>query len=461
MNLRPNLLWIFVDQLRFQSLSCNGDPNVRTPNLDRLAAEGVNFTHAISTCPVCTPARGAVMTGCYPNRTGILYLGDLLPPSQPTVSHAFRTAGYRTSYVGKWHLASAQNPYGHNEGAEYWVHPLLRGGFEDWFGFELSNHFWKTRYSTGEKMWPPHELNGYQTDALTDLSLDYLKKQAVSGDAPWFHVLSLETPHHGSDQNNVARCQVGSIAHARHPAPAEYEARFCCESMILRPNVPASHQEAARSQQAQYCAMIENLDDNVGRILDWLEDSGESDRTLVAFFSDHGEMGGSHGRFQKCSPYAESLRVPMILRCPNRLLAGKTVSAPANLVDIFPTSADLCGLPIPDGVQGLSLAPVATGRGDPPREASLAQWFGNPRYSNEGGLGTQWRGILTSRFTYAVYDNGSGQLFDDREDPYQLDNLYSNRSCSQERAELHRLLCAEIGKSAEPIPDFIRAATPR
>lgn len=460
MNAKPNVLWIFVDQLRFQSLSCNGDPNVQTPNLDRLAAGGVSFTHAASTCPVCTPARGAVMTGCYPNRTGILYLGDLLPPSQTTVSHAFRSAGYRTSYVGKWHLASAQNPLGHNEGAEYWVHPLLRGGFEDWFGFELSNHFWKTRYCTGEKMWPPLELRGYQTDALTDLSLDYLKNQAVPGGKPWFHVLSLEAPHHGSDQNNVASCTAGGIEFTRHPAPPEYEAQYRPGAMVLRPNVPASHAEAARSQQAQYCAMIKNLDDNVGRILNWLEESGESDRTLVAFFSDHGEMGGSHGRFQKCSPYAESLRVPLIFRLPGKLPTGRTLSTPANLVDIFPTTADLCGLPIPTGVQGLSLAPVANGRGTSPREASLAQWFGNPRYGNGGGLDIPWRGILTPRFTYAVYGNGEGQMFDDREDPWQLDNLYANPSHAQERARLHHLLCGEIEKSGEPVPVFVRAADP-
>lgn len=456
---KPNVLWIFVDQLRFQSLSCTDDPNVHTPNIDRLAAEGVSFTHAVSTCTVCTPARAAVMTGQYPSKTGILYLGDLLLPSQPTVSHAFRAAGYRTSYVGKWHLASAQNPYGHNEGSEYWVHPLLRGGFEDWFAFELSNHFWKTRYCTDGCMWPPHELKGYQTDALTDLSLDYLQKTAVPSGKPWFHVLSLEAPHHGSDQNDVASCNVGGIVHTRHPAPPEYEARFKPEDIALCGNVPENYVAAARSQQAQYCAMIENLDDNIGRILDWLDQSGQSQNTLVAFFSDHGEMGGCHGRFQKCSPYAESLRIPFILRLPGRLPADKKISHPANLVDLFPTSAALCNVPVPAEVQGVNLSSV-TGNGVAPlRKASLSQWFGNPRYGNLGTLGIQWRGILTEQFTYAVYENGDGQLFDDRADPLQLRNLYNDPSFKEEQRRLYKLLCEELDTAAEPIPEFVKRAT--
>jgi arylsulfatase A-like enzyme len=448
---KPNVLWIFVDQLRLQSMSCTGDPNVKTPNLDRLAAQGVSFTRAASTCTVCTPARAAVVTGQYPSKTGITYLGDILLPSQPTVSHAFRQAGYRTSFFGKWHLSSQQNPFGHNEGAEYWVHPLLRGGFQDWAAFELSNHFWKTRYSTDDLMWPPHELKGYQTDALTDLSLDYLKNTAVPSDQPWFHVLSLETPHHGSDQNDVASCNVDGIVHTRHPAPPEYEARFKPEELILRDNVTPEYEAAARSQQAQYCAMIENLDDNIGRILDWLDETGLADNTLVAFFSDHGEMGGCHNAFQKCSPYAESVLVPFILRLPGKLPAGLETPAPANLVDLFPTSAALCDVPVSDDVQGIDLMKTT-------REASLSQWFGNPRYGNLGGLGIQWRGIITEQHTYAVYENGTGMLFDDQADPYQLNNLYGKSEAAAEQKRLHALLVQEVEAAGETVPGFVTAA---
>jgi len=454
-----NLLWIFVDQLRYHSLSCHGDPNVRTPNLDRLAAEGTDFTNAISTCPVCTPARGAVMTGQYCNATGVLYLGDLLPPSQRTVAHAYRDAGYRTSYVGKWHLASVQNPYGHNEGAEYWVHPLLRGGFEDWFGFELSNHFWKTRYSTGDSMWPPKQLKGYQTDALTDLSLDYLAHTTAKLDRPWFHVLSYEAPHHGSDWKDVASVTVGEHTHMRHPAPPEYEARFDADQLVLRGNVPPEFEAVARSQQAQYYAMIANLDDNVGRVLDWLDSTGLAENTLVAFFSDHGEMGGSHGQFQKCSPYGESLRVPLMMRLPGVVPEGQHIPHPANLVDIFPTCASLCDISVPTSVQGLNLSPVVTGRSQHQlRDAALSQWFGNPRYDPEGRPGRQWRAVHTARQTYAVFEDGQGMLFDNEADPYQMKNHYDDPTYRHERRRLHCLLCRGLLRVEESIPGFVSRA---
>jgi arylsulfatase A-like enzyme len=452
----PNLLWIFVDQLRFQSLSAHGDQNIETPHIDRLIREGADFTHAVSTCPVCTPARGSVMTGQYGNRNGIRYLGDLLPPSTRTVAHAFRDAGYRTSYVGKWHLTSAQNPFGHNEGAEYWVHPLMRGGFEDWFGFELSNHFWKTRYCTDDSMWPPKELKGYQTDALTDLSLDYLKQRSKQPDQPWFHVLSLETPHHGSDMSDTAEVIVGEHRHTRHPAPPEYEARFKPEQLELRGNVPPDYEAVARSQQAEYYAMIKNLDDNVGRILDWLDQAKLSENTLIAFFSDHGEMGGSHGRFQKCSPYAESLRVPLVYRLPGKVAASVEVSQPTNLVDIFPTCAGLCGVPIPESVQGQDFSKLTTGVSDfSLRNATLSQWFGNPRYHPEGDPGPQWRAIHTSQYTYSIHEEGYGMLFDDENDPLQLENLFDKPSHSSLRKKLHSQLIEELSHAGEAPPEFV------
>jgi arylsulfatase A-like enzyme len=458
MDQQPNLLWIFCDQLRWHSLSANGEPNVCTPNLDRLAAEGASFDCAVTPCPVCTPARAAALTGRYCHTTDVRYLGDLLPPSQPTVAHAFRAAGYRTSYVGKWHLASAQNPFGHNEGAEYWVHPLLRGGFEDWFGFELSNHFWQTRYCTNDSMWPPKLLDGYQTDGLTDLSLEYLNNAAKRPEQPWFHVLSVEAPHHGRDDAGAARVQVGDRTHTRHPAPPEYEARFRPEQIRLRENVPENTHAVARSQQAQYCAQIANLDDNVGRVLSWLDETGLAERTLVCFFSDHGEMGGSHGAFQKGNPYDESIRVPWIARLPGRLTAGMRVHCPASLVDLLPTCTSLCGVPIPAEVQGLDLSPLCRAKDPRPaqaREATLIQWFGNPRYNPEGLPGPQWRAVRTQRYTFAVSEGDWGMLFDNETDPLQMRNLYDEGRHEPLRRRMHALLCAELVRSGEAVPEFV------
>ena len=145
---RPNMLWIMADQLRHQALGCNGDPNARTPNLDRLAAEGTVCETAISQCPVCMPFRAGLVTGQYGHVNGLRVHGDLLAPDRRTIAHAYRDAGYRTSYVGKLHLASTNSNW--SLGEEYWIHPRLRAGFEDFFGFDISNHYYNTHYCTGE-----------------------------------------------------------------------------------------------------------------------------------------------------------------------------------------------------------------------------------------------------------------------------------------------------------------------
>ena len=454
-----NLLWIFCDQLRFHNLSCNGDPNIATPNLDRLAREGVNFTNAYTSCPVCTPARASVMTGLFANANGVFYLGDLLPPGQRTVAHHFSEAGYRTGYVGKWHLASTQNAIGHNEGIDYWVHPLLRGGFEDWFGFELSNHFWKTAYCTDDSLWPPKVLEGYQTDRLTDLSLQYLEGM-VGRDRPWFHVLSVEAPHHGKDRNGKAFVDVDGVSHTRHPAPPEYEARFNPDHLILRDNVPEGFERPARSQQAQYYAQIANLDDNVGRMLEWLDRTGQADTTLVCFFSDHGEMGGSHRRFQKTSMYDEAVRIPVMMRLPGVIPENTQCDDLFSLVDLFPTSAGLCGTRPPRNLQGIDFSRrVVDGHTSGMRDGLLVQWFGNPRYDPNGDPGVEWRGLRTKTHTYRPASNDDHHLFDNSRDPMQLTNRFGDPEFAEIQRALHAMLIGEIRKSGEDLPDFVRACS--
>ncbi len=442
MTQQPNMLWIFVDQLRWQSLSCHGDVNVQTPNIDRLAAQGASWTHAITNCPVCTPARANLLTGQYADKTGVYVLGDLLAPDKKTIAHAYNDAGYQTSYFGKWHLASTQNAIGHNEGIDYWIHPLLRGGFTDWAAYEVSNHFWTTHYCTDDTIWPPKKVEGYQTDVFTDMSLEYLKEQEAN-EKPWFHVLSLEAPHHGSDQEGNATQEVGDVTISRHPAPEEYEARFQPEDIVLRDNVPEERVEAARVMLAQYYAMISNLDDNVGRLLDYLDESGQAENTLVCLTSDHGEFGGSHWRFQKASWLEESARIPLIMRLPKIIPEGKTPKAPIGLADVFPTCAKFCEVPVQPDVQGHDFTSVLLEDAPAPREAVPIFWHGNYRYHH--GATSTWQAIRTERYTYVEDEEGKCcSCFDNDDDPYQLNDLSHNEEVASLRAQLSEILTKEF-----------------
>ena len=431
---RPNLLWLFCDQLRYHALACNGDRNVAAPNLDRLAGGGVRCTHAVSHYPVCMPFRAGLVTGQYAHVHGLRVRGDLFPPRCRTIAHAFRHAGYRTSWVGKWHLA------GERQG--FWVDPQLRGGFEDWYGFNVSNNYYRSYYCHGEEA-EPIPLEGYQTDALTDLSLRYLHEVARTSGQPWFHCLSVEAPHHG----------IGRDGRDGQPAPPEYEARFTPAAVELRGNVPAHLEPKARTKLAGYYAMIANLDHNVGRVLDWLEESGPAESTLVAFFSDHGELGGSHGHFGKYRPYDESIRIPLLLRLPGTLPAGLVHEEVVSGIDLFATCAGVCGVPLFAGQQGVDHSPVLRGDTGAVRDAALVQWLGPSRTAWDDGY--PYRAIRTRRHTYCVGpDEPFRLLFDNEEDELQRNNLFGQRSAADLQAALHRRLCNAVTQSGEPLPEW-------
>ena len=446
---QPNVLWLFPDQLRYQALGCNGDPNARTPNIDRLAAEGVACDLAGSQCPVCMPFRGGLVTGQYGHVNGLRVHGDLLAPDRRTVAHAFREAGYLTSYVGKLHLASTNSNW--TTGDEFWVHPRLRAGFEHFFGFDLSNHYYNTHYCTGYDC-RGIKIDGHQTDGLTDLTLKHLAETALPSGRPWFHVAAYEAPHPGGGN--------GQNRYMPFPAPPEFEAMFDPQKLQLRGNVPDPDEEGVRRKAAGYYAMVAHLDYNVGRILDFLAARGQLDNTLVVFFADHGEMLGSHGRWHKEVPYDESIRIPLIFRLPGVVPAGARHGGAVSGIDIYPTCAGLCGVAPHPEVQGIDQSLALRGLEAPRRTEILVEWLGKTRY---GWGDYPYRAIRTARHTYCVSarevnERNGGHfrlLFDNERDELQRDNLFGRPEARELQRELHAQLCRAILESGEALPDFV------
>jgi len=444
------MLWIMADQLRYQALACNGDPNARTPNIDRLAAEGTICQTAVSQCPVCMPFRGGLVTGQYGHINGLRVHGDLLSPDRRTIAHTCRAAEYRTSYVGKLHLASTNSNW--STGEEFWVHPRMRAGFEEFSGFDISNHYYNTHYCTGDLV-RGIRIEGHQTDGLTDITLEYLAERAAAPAQPWFHVVSYEAPHPGRGN--------GTNRFPSFPAPPRFEEMFDPKTLQLRPNVPDADDTAVRDKTAGYYAMIAHLDHNVGRILDFLESSGQLDNTLVVFLADHGEMLDSHGRFNKEVTYDEAIRIPLIFRLPGAVPPGQRYDGVVSGIDIYPTCAGLCGLDVPTDVQGLDLSASLGGGDGPQRRAALVQWLGKTLY---GWGDYPYRAVRTERYTYCVSSpevneaNGGHfrLLFDNASDPYQMDNLFARPEAADLQRDLHRLLVGAITDSREEVPEFVR-----
>ncbi len=446
---RPNVLWIIADQLRYAALSSSGNPNVTTPHIDRLVTKGVTCTEAVSQYPVCVPYRASLFTGHFSPKSGAVRHGDFLPPGRRTVAHAFEQAGYHTSYVGKWHLAPESGaamvtPEGWI-GQSYWVHPAFRGGFREWHGFNVSNNYLETYLATGEQI-APERLPGYQTDALTDRSIEVLRDRPAG--EPWFHVLAYESPHPGAG---------GQPRSPGYPVPEAYEDLVDPAMLELRDNVPAEHVDAARVQLAGYYRMILNLDDNVGRVLDFLDERGLAETTLVVFLSDHGEMGGSHGLRHKHVPFDESVHVPLVWRLPGALPAGSSYGAVICGVDVYPTTAGLCGVPTAAPVAGIDHAAVLAAAESPPRDAVLLQWE-TPRFA----FGDHpYRGVRTARHTYTVgRDAPFCLLFDRVADPFELRNLFADAGSQDLRRTLHERLEALLLEHEGELPAYVVGARP-
>ena len=429
---QPNVIWIFGDQHRGQALGYMGDANVRTPHIDRLAEEGVTFGNAVAGCPWCTPFRGSLLTSRYIHRC-VSRTPQRMDPAYPVVTDALNEHGYLTAYFGKWHL------YGYNRKA--FVPREERARFDIWLGYENNNaqyDAWVHGHDLeGRDDDDPlaEKLDSYETDALTDRLVGFLDRYGQSG--PFFAVLSVQPPHNPC------------------VAPPEFMARHSPDDVMLRPNVPAIRRvvDRARAELAGYYAQIENLDWNVGRVMAALRRLGLDENTHVVFFSDHGDMHGSHGYFRKSSPWEEAVRIPCVFRPAGGRRLGPESDAPFNHVDFAPTTLGLCGIDAPDWMEGTDFSHhIVDGRPAPdwePRSAFLQHAY-RKRFAC---LNRVWRGIRTcDGWKYVILEGQPIMMFDLNEDPYEMANLVYLDAYNQKREELQGELAAWLERTGDDFP---------
>jgi arylsulfatase A-like enzyme len=436
-----NAIWIFGDQHRAQALSCNGDPNLNTPHIDRLAAEGQNYTRALAGYPLCCPFRGSLLTSRYPHEC-VPGHEHQLPPHMPTIAHVLNEHGFDTAYFGKWHLDGFQENAG--RAALHVVPPERRGGFSTWIGYENNNSQWDCWVHGGQGGQAHHQrLPGYETDSLTDLLIDYLHKQGADKKAglarPFFAVLSVQPPHDP------------------YVAPAEWMARHNPARVRLRPNVPpvARVEERARRDLAGAYAMIENLDWNVGRVREALAQTGLDLDTHLILFSDHGDMHGSHGQFRKTAPWEEAIRIPFVVGGlhPRYAARGGRPEVLLNHVDIAPTTLGLCGVNPPDWMRGHDYAGLRL-PGRSPSQAPDSAFLQNViPTGHHDSVDRPWRGIVTSDgWKYVVLERQPWLMHNLNEDPYELANLAHNSAYRARRRALQERLAAWIHDTGDSFP---------
>jgi len=441
---RPNVLFLISDDLN-NFLGCYGDPRAKTPNIDKLAARGVRFEHAYCTFPLCGPSRNSMLTGLYPDSTGVLNNGQIFRqtiPSQQSMSQAFRLAGYFAGRIGKLYHYGVPRSIGTN-------------GHDDPASWEL-------------------ELNPAGVDRLEEQPRIFSLKPGEFGGTPSWYASPKSDEHHtdgmmAADAEWVLeRCAkqkdrpfflaVGFFRpHTPYVAPKEpYFGYYPTDEMPLvegveqdQTDIPAAALASYRKNRSElpdkrqrecvqaYYASISFMDAQVGRVVDALDRLGLAENTIIVFTSDHGYHMGEHGLWQKMSLFEESARVPLLVVAPGVTSHGSVAKAPVSHVDLFPTLAELCGVTPPPNLQGQSLAamlkdPAVEGRGWALTQVQR-NGGGRPRGPRARNAPRSERGqrrffgysLRTLRWRYTEWGEGrrGRELYDHEADARELTNL--------------------------------------
>ena len=403
---QPNIVFFFTDQQRWDTCGCYGQELDITPNLDRMAAEGVRFESAFTCQPVCGPARSAIQTGRYPTEVGCFRNNIALPTQQKTIAHWLSEAGYEVGYIGKWHLASTGPEQNFQTRA---VPPELRGGYKDyWLAsdvLEFTSHAYDGHMFNAEM--EKVELKGYRVDGQTDFVLDYLRTRDAN--RPFFLFLSYIEPHQQNDHNRFEG-PTGSADHFRD-----------CK-------VPGDLAGTAgdwRECFPDYVGCVNSLDHNLGRVRQELDRLGLADSTLIIFASDHGCHFRTRNAEYKRSCHEGSIRVPLVF-CGPGFRGGGIVEELVSLIDMAPTFLEAAGVDRASYMRGRPLQGLVDGTGpDWPQEVFVQ--------ISESHVG---RAIRTRKWKYSVVAPDRSGVDDPDSDRYVEDFLYDLKSDPHERSNL-------------------------
>lgn len=421
----PNVLLIITDEHNFRTLGCyrktlpreqaemwGFGAVVQTPHLDRIAKEGVLCTRAYATAPVCSPCRAAMITGRYPHATGVPQNNHVLDRAIPTLADRLNAAGYRSAFIGKWHLGG--------DGKPEWA-PKVDGGFQETRYMFNRGHWKKFGMVSGRPQVAARTANGqpsygvdgadsasFSTDWLTDRTIDFVTDR--SSRKPFLAVVSYPDPH---GPNTV-----------RRPYDTQFDDLPFAPPRTYRSNQPTPkwlgpvkrHPVFRGKEMSRYFGMVKCLDDNIGRLLASLGRVGQLENTLIIMTSDHGDLCYEHDRQNKGNPYEGSARVPMMLRLPGRIESEQYYTQPMGTVDVTPTIMGLLDLPVDQADQGRDLSDVLAA---PSSETGTKKTV---TFLRNAGTQANWVAAVDDRYKLILSVRDKPWLFDAEEDPDELEN---------------------------------------
>jgi N-acetylglucosamine-6-sulfatase len=456
---RPNVVVILTDDQRWDAMSCAGNPLLKTPSLDRLAAEGARFANMFVTTSLCSPSRASMLSGLYAHAHGVVSNFADYPNGLPSFPRGLHAAGYATAYIGKWHM---------NENSDE-----ARPGFDHWASHKGQGKYYDTELNVNGKR---EVLKGYYTTRVTDLALEWLGRPRGK---PFLLMLGHKAPHSPNTPEpkyehlfDDAKIEYPPTAFHLDGKPDWVRQRLNTWHGIYGPlwgfrkEFPDTRPEGVAAFAAfvrAYLATIKSVDDSVGRLYDALKESGQLDNTLLIFLGDNGFFLGEHGMMDKRTMHEASIRVPLLVRYPRLIKAGTVVGRMVLNVDLAPSILDICGAePLPR-VHGKSWKKLVTGDAAGPgpsaAEGWRTSWFYAYNYEKQFPYTPNVRGVRTDEWKYIHYPHGDGgpdrhkaELYNLKDDPRETRNLVDDPACADRlaglKAELHRLM-----EAAGALPD--------
>ena len=440
---RPNILWICTDQQRYDTIGALGNPHVDTPNIDRLIAEGFALTHAYCQSPICTPSRASFLTGQYASAVHVTGNGNsLFPDAPPLVTKMLSDAGYDCGLIGKLHLSSAYRRIEKrvDDGYRYWQYS--HAPRDDWeTGHDYADWVRSKGEVLGELIKSPDGVPAelHQTTWCAEKTIEFMREQR---DGPWLACVNIYDPHPPFNPPKAYRDRFdpqavngplfreSDLAQQAKLEAIDFQSKGRHPDAI-EPYSPGKNPRAERGRDARtliaaYYAMIALIDEQIGRVIAALEDTGQRDNTLVIFTSDHGEMLGDHGLLKKgCRFYEGLVRVPLIFSWPGHVQSGQRSDALVELRDIAPLLLELAGRAVPDRMQPRSLLPMLSGAcpADEHREFVRCEYY-DALDQADGTYATMYR---NRQYKLVVYHgHGLGELYDLATDPGEFDNLWDD-----------------------------------
>jgi N-acetylglucosamine-6-sulfatase len=436
---KRNIIFILIDDMRFDSMSCMGHPFLKTPHLDKMANNGILFNHAYVTTSLCSPSRASILSGQYPHVHGVMNNSTLLPEGTPIFPKELQKNGYQTAFIGKWHMGgSSDKP---------------RPGFDHWVSFRGQGVYNDPTFNINGKS---VKRDGYMTDLLTDYAEEYIKQDH---DKPYFLYLSHKAVHadfypaerHKDTFKDITLDYPESMANTKE----NYEGK---PNWVKRQRhswhgVDYMYHDLTYFDKfiLDYHRTMLAVDESIGRVMKALEEKGQLDSTLIMLMGDNGFLHGEHGLIDKRCMYEESIRVPLLAHCPELIPKGQRTDRIALNIDIGATVLDTAGAPIPETVQGKSFLPIMKGENPKWREGMLYEYFWEAAFPQTPTV----FGVRTERYKYMHYHGifDLNELYDMKEDPKEMKNLIDSPTHKEIREDMQkrlRALMKEYGASLVP-----------